>query len=154
MAFLAPLLPYLAAAGSVVSAVGAVSQGNAADAAGRYNAQLAQQNAVLSRKQAREEERRFRVDTSKRIGAMRAAYGATGVTMDGSPMDVLESSLYTSELDALTIREGGRASAAAYESEATLARLQGRSARRAGYISAASELLRGGVSAYKLKQAE
>jgi hypothetical protein len=152
MAFMAPLLPYFAAAGGVMQAMGAIQQGNAAEAAGDYNAQIAEQNAILARQQAAEEERRFRVESTKRLGAMRAAYSASGVTLEGSPMDVLEESMRISELDALTIRQGGRASEAAYRQEAQLSRMQGRAGQQAGQLSAAAELLRGGSSYYQMRR--
>jgi hypothetical protein len=145
------IMSTLAIAGGIMSATGAIAQGNAARAAGEYNAQLAEQNAVLAQQQAAEEERRFRVGANKRLGAMRAAYSASGVTMEGSPMDVMEESMRTSEIDALTIRQGGRASASAYQSEAQLARMGGRTRQQAGYLSASSELLRGGTDYYRMK---
>jgi len=138
--------------GTALSIAGALSRGNAASAAGDYNAQIARQNAILARQQSAEAERRFRIDSSKRMGAMRAAYSASGVTLEGSPMDVLEESFYTAEMDALTIRQGGRASAAAYKSEAQLSHMQGRAGQQAGYTSAAAELLRGASSYYKMRQ--
>jgi hypothetical protein len=60
--------------------------------------------------------------------------------------------MYTSELDALTIREGGEASASAYESQARLDKMYGRAQQTASYYSAASELLSGGTAAYKMSQ--
>lgn len=138
--------------GAIAGTAGAVQQGQAAKKASNYNAQLAEQNAVLARKQAAEEERRFRISAGKRRGAMEAAYAAAGVTLEGSPSDILAEDLYTSELDALTIREGGEASASAYESQARLDRMYGSAQQTASYYSAASELLSGGTAAYKMSQ--
>lgn len=98
-----------------------------AKAAGDYNAQLADQNAILAKRKAGEEERRFRVRSRKQLGAVRSAYAAAGVTLEGSPTDILDEMEYTVELDALTLRAGGEQSAAAFEAESRLARLQGRS---------------------------
>lgn len=150
MAFLAVALPYIAAAGTAIAAVGAVAQGQAAGAAADYNAQLVEQNAILARKKSAEEERRFRIQTARQLGSMRAAYARAGVTMEGTPMDVLAESAYTAELDALTIREGGRATAAALANEAKIARLQGRSQETGSYYSAASELLGGATDYYRM----
>jgi len=150
MAFMAAAMPYLAAGGAGISALGAVQQGNIAKATSDYNAQLAEQNAVLAESQDVEEERRFRVSTTKQLGSMRAAYAKSGVTLEGSPMAVLADSAYTAELDALTIREGGQARKAAYESEAQLTRLQGEQQQTASYYSAASELLGGATDYYRM----
>lgn len=142
----------LSLAGSAVSVAGALSQANVAQATGEYNAAMAEENAVLARSQAAEQETRYRTAARKQLGAMRAAYGKSGVTMEGSPMDVLTESAYTAELDALTIREGGRAKAAAYESEAAISRLQGKTQQQGGYYSAAAELLSGSTQAYQLSR--
>lgn len=144
-----PVTLLLAAA--AMSAAGSVMQASAAKQAGEYNAQIAEQNALLAEQQAQEEERRFRINSRKQLGAMRAAYSASGVTLEGTPWDVIAESTYTAELDALTIREGGRASSSAYEAEARLQRLQGRQAERTGYVSAAADLARGGTSYYRIK---
>lgn len=138
----------LSIVGTGMSVAGALSQANVARATGEYNAQLAEQNAVLAGQQAAEEERRFRVASRKQLGAMRAAYSASGVELEGTPMDVLAESAYVAELDALTIRRGGEASAAALQSQATLDRLYGRAQQQGGYYSAASELLSGAAGAY------
>ena len=138
--------------GAIAGAAGAVQQGQAAKKASEYNAKLSEQNAVLARRQAAEEERRFRVSARKRRGAIEAAYSAAGVTVEGSPTDILAEDMYTSELDALTIREGGEASASAYESQARLDKMYGRAQQTASYYSAASELLSGGTAAYKMNQ--
>lgn len=140
----------LSLAGTAVSVLGAIGQGNIAQAVGDYNAQLAEQNEVLARKQAAEEERRFRISMAKQLGSLRSAYARAGVTMEGSPMDVLAESAYTAELDALTIREGGRAQASTLRSEANLERLSGRAQQTGSYYSAASELLGGAANYYQM----
>jgi hypothetical protein len=150
MAFMAAALPYIAAVGTAVSVVGAVAQGQAAKNASEYNARLAEQDAVLARKKSEEEERRYRLQSQKQMGAMRAAYARAGVTMEGSPMDVLAESAYTAELDVLTIRAGGRAQSASLESQARIARLQGRSKLAGSYASAATELLGGATNYYRM----
>lgn len=140
----------LALVGTAASAAGAYQQGQAAKKAADFNAQQSLNNATLARQQAAEEERRFRVDTRKRIGAMEAAYAAAGVTMEGSPTSVLADGLYTSELDALTIREGGVAKASAYQLQSQLDTMTGSAQATGSYYSAASELLSGGTAAYKM----
>lgn len=133
------------------SVAGSVTQASAAEQAAEYNAQIAEQNALLAEQQAQEEERRFRINSRKQLGAMRAAYSAAGVTLEGTPWDVIAESTYTAELDALTIREGGQVTASAYEAEGRLQRLRGRQAERTGYVSAAADLARGGTSYYRTR---
>jgi hypothetical protein len=124
-----------------LQAVGAISEGNAKKAAADYNARMALNNAAQTRVQAAEEERRSRIMARKQIGSMRAGYAKSGVTMEGSPLDVLEESASTAELDALTIRHGGEVKAQAFENEARLESWKGKQARTQGYLTAASSLL-------------
>lgn len=134
-------------AAEAVGALGAINEGKAGKLAGDYNAQVAENNAVYSRQQATEEERRSRSLARKAIGEMRAGYGASGITLQGSAMDVLEESAFNAELDALTIRAGGEAKAAAYRNEARMERIAGKNAMKAAKLRAAGLLIQGGQKA-------
>ena len=134
--------------GSAFSAVGSIQQGNAAQAAAEYNAQLARQNSVLARQAAAEDERRHRVQSRKQLGAIRTGYGASGVTVEGSPSDILDESAIIAELDALTIRAKGAQAAGAFESSARVQTQLGKTAKKQSYFGAASSLLKGGANVY------
>jgi hypothetical protein len=140
------------AAGGLMSAVGAINQGNSAKAAADYNAQVAEQNAELSRQQGIEEERRTRIMAKKQLGDMRANYGASGITLEGSPLDILEESAAAAELDALTVRHAGDSRAIGYRNEAAQERFSGRQARTSGYFSASGSLLSGAGQAMAYKR--
>jgi hypothetical protein len=124
-----------------MSVIGAIQQGQAARAAGDYNAAIAKQNARWAKQQAGEEERKFRIGARKELGRMRAGYAAAGVTLEGTPTDVLEESAYTAELDALNIRHGGERRAMGFESEAEIEKYKGKVGQRQAYASAAGTLL-------------
>lgn len=131
MAFL-PILGLVAAGVSAVGAVaGGVSQMNAANAAADYEKKAAAENA-----------RRQSVDARRQLGKMRAGYGASGVTMAGSPLDVLEDSAREAELDRLTILQSGKLRAKRYEA-------QGQEAFIQGVGGAANALLSGGLDYYE-----
>lgn len=144
-----------------IGAVGAVQQGNAAKAAADYNAKVAQNNAViarqnadLARSEADAEEQTVRRRTAGQLGTAGAAIGASGLTSEGTPLDVLEETAALGELDALTVRWGGdlkarsfEQQATGYESSAVLERMQGRAAQRNAMFSAAGTLLSGFSSA-------
>jgi len=130
--------------GTGLNAIGQIQAGQAQQDAANYNAQIARQNAVLARQQAEEEERRFRVTSRKELGAMRTGYGASGVTLEGSPMDILEDAAYIAEIDALTIRQGGRQKAMSYTNQARLDKLRGKTQKKQAYFGAASTALMGG----------
>lgn len=146
MAFMAPLAPWIAGASAAVGAVGAIQQGRAASAAANYNASVSERNAQIEEMQAAEDAERSRRATRRRLGAMRAAYGASGVALEGSPMDVLEDSYAEGELDALTIQYQGRMAAMNSRENARLERMRGRASKTAGYLKAGTSLLTGAAN--------
>jgi len=134
MAFIAPAIPLITIAITAVTAglavVSSVQQKKQADQAADQAKQAARENA-----------RRQNIEARKRIGLMRANYGASGVSIEGSPLDVLEESAANAELDRLTILHGGSIEAGRY-------RAAGNAALIGGIGSAAGDLLSGAVTAY------
>lgn len=124
----------------------------AEEEAARYNAAVARQNAILATQQAAEEERVSRVQGRKAVGQVRANYGASGVTLEGSPQDVIEESAANAELDALTIRHRGVLRAMGFSREADLADFRAKNARRAADNATVATLLQGGTELYRLKR--
>jgi hypothetical protein len=137
----APLI--IMAVGTAISAASAIQQGQAAKNAANYNAQMEERNAQISRQNAAIEEEKQRRQGDLRLGSMRAGYGASGVAIEGSPLDILEQSAAQEELDALTIRYRGELGAYSSEQEATLSRYRGATAERSGYMQAGSSILMG-----------
>jgi hypothetical protein len=78
------------------------------------------QNSALALSQAKEDERRLRVQNQMQLGDMRAEYGASGVTTDGSPLEVMKQSARNAELDALTVRHAGALKAWGYINQAKM----------------------------------
>jgi hypothetical protein len=100
--------------GTAVAAGGAVYSANATRQTERYNRQVAERNATISRQQAAVSEAAARRDGRRALGKIEAGYGASGVVgNEGSALDVLEDSAIESELDALTIRYNGELAAMA-----------------------------------------
>lgn len=141
-------LPYLQAAGTIFQAIGTLQRGQAAKAAGRYNAEVAERNAATARRQAAMDAETQKRESDKRLGAIVAGYGASGVTLEGSPLDVLASSASEAERDRQTILYKGELRAMGYEADAEIERFSGDNAARASYTKAGSELLIGGAKAY------
>ncbi len=139
--------PILQGAGGMIQMAGEVHEGQAAENAAKYNASVAEHNANLSIHQSAEEERRQRVMAKRQLGDMRASYGASGVQLDGSALDVLEDSAANAELDALTIRHGGQVKASNFLNEASLERFKGRMMKEQAYLKATGTLLETGAKA-------
>lgn len=141
----------------VMSAASALSSGQSQSSAAQYNAAVArnnaivaQQNAQIAADQAAADARRQRDQAIKEKGKMRAAYGASGVTVEGSPLDVLEESALNAELDALITEYNGGLRARAYQNQAvaelntaTLEDMRGEAALSGSYTSAAGSLFGG-----------
>ena len=113
-----------------------------------FNKNVASYNANQTRQTGIIEEDRVRREARQRTGLIRANIGASGLD-GGSVDDILASSIYEGELDALTTRFNYNSQADGLDMQASLYGAAAKDARRGGYLSAASELLRGGTNYYK-----
>jgi hypothetical protein len=132
------------AAGAGMQAVGAIYEANAKAGAAEYSAKVNEQNATYAMQQGAEDERRARIMGRKVLGGMRAGFGASGITLEGSATDALEESASNAELDALTVRHGAELKAYGYQNEARLDRYRAKTARTGGYFGAASSIISAG----------
>lgn len=144
--------------GTGVSAFGQVQAGQAAKAAGDYNAAVARNNQIVAEQQAADAQRRGDVaETEQRrkvrmlAGTQRAALAASGVQLDsGTALDILGDTAAMGELDALTIRNNAEREAYGYRvqgvnfgAEAGLQSMRGQSAMTSGLIGAGGTVLSG-----------
>ena len=158
----APMI--IAAVGTAASIASAQQQAKQAQQAAEYNAALAKrnseiasQNAAAARRQAVADSEAQRRSAEKQLGAMRSGYAASGIQMEGTPLDVLSASVQQSELDTLNTIYKGELRALSYENEAgglsltsQLDESSGKSARTQGMYSAGSSLLSGAEKAYSI----
>lgn len=141
---------------AAMSAVGAISQGNAAAAqqesaaaAARRNAIVADQNAQTALQASNANEEASRRKSAADMGRLRASLAENGVGLDsGTATDLTESSAMNAELDALNIRYGGQQQARDYKNQAALETAQAAqssanagAARTAGYLTAGASAL-------------
>ncbi len=138
----------LAIASTAMQVAGAISQGQSQAAFARYNAALADQEAQRARDEARYQEKRVREQAGKTLSALGAGYGAAGVAMEGTALDVLGESAENAELDALQVRYAGSAAEARAKAQATQDRMAAKIYQQQGYLRAASSLLGGASSIY------
>ena len=123
------------AAGTAVSAAGAIQSSQAQAAAFEYQGEIA-------RRQAEYAEARYRERSQRLLSSQRTAIAKSGVTIEGTPLEVMTKTAEDAELDALAIRYGGITAQQA-------ARFEAGSARTAGRYRAVSNLLTGaGQTAY------
>lgn len=145
-------MPWIAAivavAGLAVSVAGKVKEGQAQSDAAEYDAAKAASNAIVVRQQAAEDERVFRVENRKLISGMNANVGASGLSSEGSPEQVIGESAANGELDALKLRQAGEVKALGYQSDVNLDSMRAQAYSSGATLSAAGQLLGGAGSLY------
>lgn len=146
---MAAALPFVMMAGAAMSAVSAVQQGKAAQAAAQFNATIARQNAEISREQTRAQVGQHDREQILRMGAIRAAQGKSGgAANEGSVLDILADTAAQGELQRQDIIYRGALTERGFRNDAALDEFSGKNAKRQAYLQAGSELLQGGASAY------
>jgi hypothetical protein len=142
-------MPWFAAAAAVVSAVGAIAQGQAANQQAKFQSEVMRQQAERERQDAANREDDYRHAASRQMATRRATMGASGVEAgEGSPLMVSQDMIGEAELQALRVRSGGELQATRLEQQAALARQAGRNAQTGSYFKAGASLLSAGGSAY------
>ena len=138
---LAVIMPYIAAAGTAVSAIGAISTASAQSRASEHNASVQRINANAALADGVENAKREQRAASRRMGELRNS----GLLVS---MDVLEDQAMENELSTQTILHASRTKANALTQGARLSSAKAATARTSGYINAAGSLLQGGATAY------
>ena len=146
MAFLAAAAPYIAAATTVVGAYSSIQQGKAQEANQKLIAlqqeREANETQVEAQRQAQQERKRAKYVRSRAI----AVAGASGAGVsDPTVSDILSDIDTEGEMNALNALWSGDATASSLRAGAGARRRSGRAASTAGYTSAATTALRGGV---------
>lgn len=133
------------AVGGVMGYYGARAESQAQQLAAGLNAAEATRNAEAVRQRAAEDERQFRLAFRMDEAQNRARIGASGVALEGSPLEVLRDNVARAEHDALNIFKAGEYERESFLRQAAGYRLQAGAAGRAGKIAGAAALL-GGIA--------
>lgn len=128
---------FLSGAGLAGGAVGAYKSAKGQKAALAYQASVAENNTKLAQEQARfaeldgaQEEQSLRMKVASSLADQKAVAAANGVDVSmGSPVELMASTKYIGELDAMTIRDNTarrawalRENARGFENEAAMDR--------------------------------
>lgn len=143
-------IPILMLAGTAISAIGQISQGNSANKIAQANAQLALQEGESRREAHKYEGLKLSREKNAMISEQKALYGASGVDISsGTPLDVMAKTAVEYERDiGMTGLAGDKAMLRA-QNEAEIYKYQGKQAKTAGWLGAGSTLLSGfGKAAY------
>ena len=137
-----------ALAGAGVAAYSAVEAGHAREAAGKYNKEVAENQAQAARDQAKIAANIRETEIRRILASQTSRLGASGVIpSEGSPLLVQMESAQQGALDVARLQYSGEVGARGYESQGILEGFYGKQARRAGNLGAGSSLLSGVGSA-------
>lgn len=134
-----------ALAGGATAAVSAIQQGKAQEEASKYNAEVAQNDAIAAQNAAAAQARQIRRQNLLRLGAQRADIAKSGVSLDaGSSFDdVIYDSAIQGELEAQSALYTGLVRSQAQQAAGAMALYEGKQAKRAAGIGAASGVVGG-----------
>ena len=149
MAVTVPVLLWVSAG---LAAVSAIKQGQAANAASAFNAMVQKQNSEQARSEARMQSAQTERENFLRLGAIRAAQGASGGTGEGSVLDVIADTARQGELERQYKLYQGEAAARGYANTAALDTMQGQASQQAAQLRAGTELLGGAASEMSAQQ--
>ena len=136
--------------GALASAGTAVYSGEQQRKQQSYNADAMEEQARAERMKADYEAGILKRNADKMRARMRLNYLSSGVDIsEGTAMMAMAEDAKQAEMDFQAIRYGGNSAAIRAKQEAKMARYQGASAARAGYINAGTSLLTGAGDAAK-----
>lgn len=130
-------------AAAVVSAVGTMQRGQAAQSEAEAQARNSEREAAIVRDQAGQRSDRARRDGASREASARVRLAGSGARLEGSPLDVLGQMGSENELTALDETRVGELNAGRQLTRAASTRRRGSAARRQAMFNAGSSLLRG-----------
>lgn len=135
---------------TLLGAVGAIQQGQAAKQAAEYNAQVQEAQAKVAQDQGAAKATEIAQRTKQRLAASRAGSIENGLELDGSVSDVLDTVQKQGALDELTALHDSNIRAQGLRQSAEAERAKGSNAVAASYIGAGSSLLTGFSKLYQV----
>ena len=129
--------------GGIMGSKGNQAAARAAQQVAEFNAQVAENEAILLQRQKREEEAALRRQSDRLISTQRVATAKSSIQMSGSPLQALADAYFNTEKDAARIQYASSIQQMQKESEATLSRLEGRAQAQALRIQGQQSLLGG-----------
>lgn len=147
MAQLASVLPYVAAASTVLGVAMTVQQGRNQQKQLEYQARQNEKEANAAQAESQREAIIERKKAKNLMSRARAVAGASGASVsDPTVTNILTNIETQGEVNALNALYSGNTAASALRSGAATARSEGSAARTASYIDAASTSLSGSTS--------
>lgn len=142
------IAPLIAVASAGIGVMSSLQQGKAAMAAAQTNAAGLRSQAVSAENKAAADAAQSRTRYERDKGVVESRIGTTGIDA-GSFSDVLADDASEAALERALIRASGKAAANNLNFQAEAALAQGRDAKRASYLNAASSVVGAFSSAFK-----
>lgn len=128
---------------SLLSVAQRLASANSQARLASHDAQVAEQNAQLAEQQAEADAERKRRAVARALGQRRTSIGASGLTVEGSPLDLLEDLAAESELEVLGIRQQGVLRAREFRLAGRRSQLAAQGAQTQSILGAGSALSSG-----------
>lgn len=125
--------------------------GVAAQNVGDTNAAIDQSQATVDLQQANFEAQNIRAQNQRVAGSQRSTYLASGITLEGTPTDVMYDSALQGELEALTTQYKGQVASSFMRKQAVLDQYGGATRAYSYDAAATGDILQGigsGISIY------
>jgi len=127
----------------VVGAKGANNAARAAQQVAEYNAQVAENEAILLQREKTAEEANLRRQSERLIGTQRVAVAKSGIQMSGSALQALADTYFNREKDVARIQYASSIQQVQKQSEADMMRAEGRAQAYSYKLQATQSLLGG-----------
>ena len=128
--------------------IGSIATGMANSKAAKAQAKVAEMNRDIALRQNALDVSRQRQRNRFNAGANRASVANSGLTFDGSAVDIMNSNAVQDELDVLLTKYEGDKAAWGYSTGAAFARAESNNAMVAGFLNAGSKLAQGYSDGY------
>ena len=138
--------------GAGVTAAGSIFQASQAAQASQAQAQALERQADDRQRIAAFEANRLREEGERIGGRQRAGFLSSGVSIEGSPLDVISDTAAEVALDQQMIRANAKMRADEFRYEAGLARSNARSQRIGGAIGAIAPFIDAGADMYRFNR--
>lgn len=133
--------------GAVLGYKGNQAAAKAARQTAEFNAQVAENEAILLQRRKTDEEVKMRQSSERTVATQRVATAASGVQMSGSALQAMADSYFNTEMDALNIQYAADIEQTAKASEAALSRAEGAARSTALKVASYQSLLSGAEQA-------
>jgi len=133
----------LAGAGMGLSAISSIAGGNQAAAADSANAQIEKQKAQAALATSEAQATQVQQQTNQKMGEIAADYGASGVEMKGSPLNVMMSNAIQGQLSKQLTLYQGSVNANYDQNQAQLDQNKAAQDQSSGWLKGGTTLLTG-----------